>query len=383
MLKIITKGTYILAKFKRICYTLKKVASEKVFQVKKVVISKKIWLDRRSRKLLKKKSKVKAKKAAVRKKRSQDSRALPVKFIGDKITLESPTNFSIIENPEDTNRFFGNIYYIIKKNRKRDAVIFLDFSKVQSATVDALMYLVAVLEDIKSAYYKTYNYNVEGDFPLQHDARSLFENSGFLAYVVHPSMEIVPKSKKIQISHGSKIDPGLAKDVCQYVQNKCNLDKIGTVPLYQVLIELMGNTNQHAYAAKTNVKERKRWYLYAEEEKDCVRFVFLDTGAGIAKTVYKKLAEKVRFVSDSEYLVSALKGDFRTQTKKKNRSKGLKQISECSKSGILEEVTIIANKGFCRISGENNNDNYDAKELDCYIKGSLFSWIIKKREGCA
>ena len=141
----------------------------------------------------------------------------------------------------------------------------------------------------------------------------------------------------------------------------------------------MTNTTQHAYNTRFN--SLNSWYLYAESLQDKVRFVFLDTGLGIPTTVKKNFFEKILPLSkDCELIKSALKGDYRTQTKQKNRGKGLPQISECFSLGILENVSIYSGCGCCKLTDKNGD--YDLIEYKNKIFGTLFSWEISRKDEC-
>ena len=331
------------------------------------------WLKRRNRKILKKRAKFKKTKKNKKKKLQEVDYRHGDKFI-------APQNFSIINNPEETN-FFLNSIIKHRTKQKRNAVFNLDFSNVKDVTVDAIMHIIAIITDSRTTYYRTYNYTFEGSLPKDKIAQKVFKQSGFLDYVNYDGDEIKPQSDKIRIIQGKKILPDIAKQVCIFIQERCRLDKKDTNPLYEVLIELMGNTNQHAYREdERRGKTQRQWYLFAEERDDSVSFVFLDTGVGIPQTVHKQLLERVR-MSDADYIKSALNGDFRSETKQRDRGKGLPQINECCRKGILEEVYVIAGKGICKINVDNERNHYSVVELNNKMKGTLFGWKIIKRGG--
>ena len=77
----------------------------------------------------------------------------------------------------------------------------------------------------------------------------------------------------------------------------------------------MSNVYFHAYTNDELMKPV--WYMYAEYTNNCVRFIFVDTGMSIARTVrrnsiYEKVVKKLNIDNDSKLIKSAFDGAFRT-----------------------------------------------------------------------
>lgn len=348
--------------------------------IKKLQNKRKKWLDRRSRKIAHKKSKSKQTKRCKGYREYGFNHSNEISNIKNKkrkrqnneINFVAPVKFSLENNTAETMEFFDKI--MSTKNNKRIGTVFnIDSSNVEDVSVDALMYLIAIINDVK--YNSIFRYTFCGNFPKSDNAMRIYKESGFMDFVQSNCNMVIPKSNSIRIQRGDNNDPITAKQVCQFVQQNCFLNKIDTMPLYNILVEMMGNTRQHAYE-KGMYDKAKCWYLYAEEEQDNIKFVFLDTGLGIPATIQKKWTEKIPIINkDSEFIKSALNGDFRTQTKMPNRGKGLPQISDSFKSGLLRDVFVCSGKGICRL---NNTNNYSTNEMKYKLSGTLFSWIIQK-----
>ena len=254
----------------------------------------------------------------------------------------------------------------------------IDFSNVTFVGSSALMYLIAIVNDAKNhLLFKCY---FTGNFPIDGVAKERLINSGFLKFVhAQGRRGIVPESRSIQIRQGRAHDPDTAKDVCVFIQTCCSLSRIDTIPLYNILLELMGNTYQHAY---DTITEAGFWYLFAEETEDFVEFVFLDTGLGIPTTVQKRFRESITawigLVKDSSLIVSALKGEFRTKTKETYRGKGLPQIFDCFKSGLLCDGLVYSGAGSCMLGGVLG-DKLNVNDFDEKLFGTLYSWRVSKK----
>lgn len=280
-----------------------------------------------------------------------------------------------MENPSEVIKFFRQIIGYIRghKNKLR---IFFDLKEVKQLSVDSVMYLLALLRNLKEKSYRDISFS--GNSPDNDEAKLIFEESGFLNYVNSKKTTITPSSNKIQILSGKTNDGPTAGILCDFVNKITGTDRSFTFHLYPVLIELMGNTCDHAYSGN-DVFLINEWYMFAEEKESEVSFVFLDTGQGIPHTVNKKFGEKLlkmlnqNFLDDSILMKSALEGKQRTSTKQKNRGKGLPRVVDACIKGNLSDVVIISGKGCCEITKDINKPIV-CKELEESFNGTLFTW---------
>jgi len=350
--------------------------------IRKLSKEQKRWYDKRSRKILKQKSKEKEyRKYKGRREFQQNYNAnkneiQSIKIGKNEYIFIVPDIFSIRDNPEATIQFFNQI--LSYRNKHRFGMkFFIDSANVIKVTVDALLYLIAIISDTK--YNSTYNYIFAGNLPKSDEAKRVYEESGFMTFVhTKNKIDITPQTNNIKILRGENVDSPVAAKVCQFVQDNCGYLRKDTISLYNILVEMMSNTKQHAYKYGFSSERRaKFWYLYAEEKDNSVSFVFLDTGLGIPTTVRKNWGERIPFVNkDADFIKSALRGDFRTQTLEKNRGKGLPQISESFQSGFLDNIFIFSGKGCCKLS--KSKDDYETIDFKNKIFGTLFYWEISK-----
>jgi hypothetical protein len=181
-----------------------------------------------------------------------------------------------------------------------------------------------------------------------------------------------------------KADGRIAKQVRTFASEKVGMGGDHKEPsIYNTMIESMANTINHAYS---NIGGR--WWLAAvhDVERNCVCFSFLDNGATIPRTVKKKYSESFSLIAkkvvpitptiaDSELIMSALKGEYRTQTGEEHRGKGLPRILEEAQLGHINNLVIVSAKGFVNI------DNDEIVELSDRFHGTLLKWnYIKRKE---
>lgn len=296
-----------------------------------------------------------------------------------RIAFKAPATFSLSINTEETSMYLYNVLCSANA-REYNREIFCDLSEITQMTVDAIMYLIAIIKNARHS--KKYNVEICGNTPKNRKCAEYLERVGFYNFVKKITATDInpPFNSSLIIKSGYNVDPNIQKETCQYV-NKCtSLDKIATRPLFSIIGELMTNAVQHAYIDNTS-EMLEQWYLCVEDTKEHLRFVFLDTGAGIPSTVRRSFGEYVLkgiINDDDKILRSAFQGEFRTRTREPNRGRGLPSIYDYCKNGVVEEMLVFSGNGFCSFS-KVNNFVIETKKLHNYITGALYVWTIIKK----
>jgi hypothetical protein len=177
----------------------------------------------------------------------------------------------------------------------------------------------------------------------------------------------------LSIKSDKIVDGAIAHSVINFSTEKLNRkNNGGSRSIYGTLIETMANTRNHAYGVNRN---DKKWWLIScyDEENKRVNFTFMDNGIGIPFTLRKNFKEKfidpfINKQNDGKLILSALKGEFRTRTKKHYRGTGLPKILNYSKEKQIENLIIISNKGYVECNSEQSI------ELSRKFYGTLLSW---------
>lgn len=291
-----------------------------------------------------------------------------------KYEFHAPLNFSLVSNPEETVAFFNNIIQFISTKKNFGKSIFIDISQISHLTNDALMYLLALVNNLDNNFKNRCSFS--GNVPNDKKVRKLFVESGFYQFVRHQGdTHLIRNNDTVQIMSGENCNTELAKRLCNFVCEKAHIDKKKCGFLYNIIIELMSNTHRHAYPDGQNILHT-RWYCFAEfDGNQTISISFMDTGAGIPSTVRKNFLEQIdilRIKGEYSYVVSALKGEFRTSTRKNNRGKGLPKIREYCLAGKIKDMHILANKADVIMQGEK----YISKDLSFSFCGTLYYWDI-------
>ena len=287
----------------------------------------------------------------------------------------APPIFSFIADPNGTTAFFEEIIAFITTNTNQRQELFIDISQIKELTIDALMYLLAIVNNLNGNFKE--NHTFIGNYPQDFQVRKLMHNSGFEKFVQYYGDEPITRdADNIQIVSGNNVNTVLAKRICDFVIGKGNMTKVECQFLYNMIIELMANVYNHAYNDIDGILY-SRWYCFVEfnSESDTVYFTFMDTGDGIPSTVRKYFFEHLdvfNIKGDDAYVLSALRGQLRSETKKKYRGKGLPKIFDTCQSEQIQNMRIITNKADVTVRGKK----LTSKELSVSLRGTLFYWQI-------
>jgi len=285
-------------------------------------------------------------------------------------TLVAEECFSILNHTNKTVIFLNKIQTSLLKN----VPVYIDISRVQDMTVDALLSLLALIHNMK---YKKIPFKVQGNSPKNSSAQEIFSQSGFLNYVNAESDTISMTEDCLQIYDGRDADSAIAKKLCLFAMDKLEKDRTKLKDLYNIVMEIIINTKQHAYNDDSNLP---KWYAYARYNSNGIDFSILDTGFGIPYTVRKNWLEKINELvaklplvktSDSKLLKSVMDGEFRTKTEEKYRGKGIPMIARHNHENYIQNLSVISNRGFVRL-GEKEAD------LKTPFRGTLYCWRVEK-----
>ena len=342
--------------------------------MKKLTIRQKAWINARSRKGIRTLSKRKKEE-----KRTSPSKANMVKPHGKQTYIVSaPAHLSLIDNCEETLAFFCEVIETLKKCKYGERVFF-NLGGVIKISTDSIMYIIALIDNTKRV--KTLSIGCLGNIPEDHEACKVIEKSGFYRYVSKTRQSNYnhdyDSKNSVQIRTGKTAKGPLTGEICEFICKNSKRTRIDTKRIYNMILELMTNTNQHAYKDGLNLM-CNCWYIYIESTDEHIRFVFLDTGVGIPNTVKRNHIEKIKdkvINSESAYIASALKGEFRSGTGERNRGRGLPEVFEDVKNKEINNLQIISGRGYCLPKADGNIQEI---KLNGSLSGTIITWEITK-----
>lgn len=339
-------------------------------------VLKKRWNDKRSAKIGKKKQI--PKKSNFRSGNSGISieNQENTKYYENKTVKKVPEDFSFLTNPEETIDFFSEIIEEIKKQKFREE-FFFDSSGVKNVSVDALIYLIAIMQNIK--VNREMQYTFRGNLPENETAQKIYIESGFMNYVKSKAKRLPNNTEKMKITSGEKNDPKKASDMCKFVMEKLHKEMKDIQSLQKTFIELMSNVVLHAY--KDDGLMFPQWYMYTEHFDGKVRVIFVDTGLGIPKTVRKNFWEKIQrmvhFDRDGDLIYSAFLGAFRTETLEEHRGNGLPGLYDSIVKDKFSDFCVLSGGGSCILKHESERSMLTKCTYKNKIYGTIYIFDIK------
>lgn len=294
--------------------------------------------------------------------------------------LEAPNNFSLINNTEEV------LSYLNKANelRTRGKNIYFNLRNIEKITPETIALFLANFKN--KSYNGDLKIKIGASFPSNPDVSDIFINSGFYEHVP-TRRKMIPKNKNQIMARrfykidSYNVDTNLAKEAVEMSTTFTNHEKKFR-PIYEILIECMANTNNHASnnLENTNKKDKHNWWLnlYNDEKTNISHFTFIDLGVGIFESVlikrYISIARLKKVFSGNRSLVQdLLDGKIGSSTGESKRGKGFPKIYQHSKHDSIKNFIIISNDVFADVS----NGNYIT--LNNKFNGTFLYWELHKK----
>lgn len=282
------------------------------------------------------------------------------------IPIKSPEDFSMINNTEEMLDYFEDA----KKQLMNKNKILFDISHVKTLTTDAIAVQIAKIKDVN--FHN--NTAIIGNGPEDYSLKKLFFQSGFYDYVITNGPK--PTNHKKLLIHeitNNRVEPDIAKKACLLgLKHTFNNEEIFE-PLYDILIEVMQNTNNHA----GSTRGKYDWWLhvYNHPESTTTSYTFLDLGIGIFESLpvksYKRdFLELLGLKSNLELVPKLFAGEIKSRTARPERGKGIPQVFECSQDPTFNKFILISNDIYADLKSQ------EYKLLKNEFVGTLYYWEI-------
>jgi hypothetical protein len=286
--------------------------------------------------------------------------------------LPAPSIFSLVENPDETLKYFRGAHDWLR-NRTRTR---FDLTKVDRVTPDAIALLVA---NVKSKDF-THGTPIAGDEPADEIARKMFDESGFYDQVhVNDSRQRNRKQLLLHRITHHRVENIEARDAGRFASAHVYGDGRRLRPLYEVLIECMANTNNHANTSRRGYYD---WWLFVYNDPNARRsiFTFLDLGVGIFQSLPMKRfwgdpLRSMGLKGNLSVLPKLLAGEISSRTGKPERGKGMPKISNLALGGSFTSFIMISNDVYADLL------NSRSRLLKEPFHGTLFVFEISNPSG--
>lgn len=282
--------------------------------------------------------------------------------------LSAPSVFCLISNTNDVLGYFEKV----EKTLRRGDNVTLDISKVSDLSAETVALMVASIKDPKF----THGSITGGNAPKKPALGRLFKESGFYQHVSAYGFFPSNKSNFLHREVHHKVEGAVAMEASitgtQHVfGNNRPFD-----PLYNVLVECMSNTNDHA-----NLKligGCKWWlYVYCNPNKKVTSYTFLDRGVGIFHSAIvqgfiNQTLKGVGLYKNINLVDDLLAGRIQSRVDRDNqvRGKGIPQIVEESRLKNFKEFYMISN------DVKVNLKSGAREQLKYGLRGTMWYWEL-------
>ena len=263
--------------------------------------------------------------------------------------IKAPSNFSLIENTEESLKFIAKIEKCLKNRSK----VFVNLTDVETIAHGAIVVLLSIMTKFK---YNHIDFN--GNFPKNKNANKALVDSGFFDQLYKRNISNEPNyafcRNKVLTHAGKVVDSSLADQIISEISNLIWGKQRRCLGVQRVFLELMQNTNNHA---SFDSKGLHHWWTTVQYDEKLKKayFSFIDYGVGIINSlrndehgkfynIIPKIRELFNPQNNAEMLSLLLKGEIhKTSTGKYYRGKGLPCLFKACEDNKIANVVVIAN----------------------------------------
>jgi hypothetical protein len=289
--------------------------------------------------------------------------------------MPAPENFSLTENPDEVIGYFNEAAKIIDEGGR----IKFDFSGVINVTSDAIAFFIAHFND--NSFCK--GRMMKATLPKCDVMRRRFNKSGILDHVSSDIREerggnnfLLHKVTK------NKVENGIAKDMAKKGSEFVFGANARIRAVYEILIECMANTNNHAAGSEVGVVYDWWLVMNSSEVSRKVNYTILDLGVGVFESSPMKLYVSSlvgdiarRFRHNADLVDDLVLGKIRSSTGLDQRGKGIPLIHKRSQDTRIINSVMVSNDVMLDLcSGK-------AKRLSSEFSGTLIHFELSSEMG--
>lgn len=294
----------------------------------------------------------------------------------------APEVFSLLDDPEVVIDYFEEA----RKSLQEGIPVKYNLENIKRMGPETLIYLCALVNE--DTY--TQRTALQGNTPNDPELKKMFAKAKFYNFVKSP---FTSKKYEEDIFDGMihkvtrrKVESELAGEVVKSaIMHTFGIDEVKSQPSFQILIECMSNSWNHA-SLDRSIEEYNWWLLaYKESESKITKFCFLDLGIGIfdsldAKFDANALGAFIRFFvpkNHKDTLNKIIGGDKQTSTMLPERGRGINNIFRLASSNpTISNFTMLSNDVFARVG---YNIPAEITYLSSAFGGTIYYWELIPR----
>lgn len=296
------------------------------------------------------------------------------------VELEVPKNFSFIDNTNEILEYFIKCKSLLHNKEK----VQCDLSHITALSSDAIALLAACANDESFLGKRG---RIRGNAPTDPELLKLFTESGFYNHVKATKVLKSAHKSDTNLFHQEsnyQVQSDIAKNACILGTKHVFGSNKPFPDLYEMLIEAMSNTNNHA-SNNSNANQFKwwlytyqfKWWLYTYNAPNGhTMYTFIDLGVGIFDSipvqVFKKIKRVIGLENNTDLVPDLLDGKIKSREKVDNkiRGKGIPQIAVNSNSQYFARAYIISN------DVKINLKDKTAEALEHNFSGTMLFWEL-------
>lgn len=309
-----------------------------------------------------------------------------------KQVLVAPSHFVLIstkshQSGTDVNEYFRFLSMLRAVN---SPVIVIDMSGVRRMVVDAALLFKAEL----SRLTQLRGIRIEAIAPVSHRTQQVLKQTGIDRHL-NLSIELEPSREDVihwRIAEGPRagVDPRLLEPMMEDIEKVTGL---ATHPVYQGIIESIGNCAEHAYKDHPDVTwrmpENPGWWVFQQVKDGVLIVVVCDLGIGVNRSLPLTLASEQGLLRKLMHFVRRTKGDDarallaameygRSSTGLQQRGKGMKNAHAVINDHGEGHFYAISNRGcyVYRKASRSAEGEQRAVKLRHSIHGTILGWRL-------
>ena len=286
------------------------------------------------------------------------------------VELEVPKNFSFIDNTNEILEYFIKCKSLLHNKEK----VQCDLSHITALSSDAIALLAACANDESFLGKRG---RIRGNAPTDPELLKLFTESGFYNHVKATKVLKSAHKSDTNLFHQEsnyQVQSDIAKNACILGTKHVFGSNKPFPDLYEMLIEAMSNTNNHA-SNNSNANQFKWWLYTYNAPNGHTMYTFIDLGVGIFDSIPVQVFKKIKRViglDNTDLVPDLLDGKIKSREKVDNkiRGKGIPQIAVNSNSQYFARAYIISN------DVKINLKDKTAEALEHNFSGTMLFWEL-------
>jgi hypothetical protein len=279
--------------------------------------------------------------------------------------ITAPPNFSLVNHPDDLIDFLEHLRVLVFQRNN----VVIDLSKIVDVTNDALIAMLAVINDQKSKKHL----NVTVYKPNDTNVQERFMESGISEQI--PSLQGLtpPNLGRIRQINGLRADLKKANELIGFATRKIFGQKRSLKDVQRVFSECIDNTAGHANPEK---QLSEMWWatVFCDLKKGVAYFSLLDNGIGIFESLKmqwpKELGLFVKYRTNTALLKAIFEGEVLSRTGLSNRGNGLPGIYKARARNQIRRLVVITNNVFADF------DKGEYRKLNRSFRGTFYYWEV-------